>query len=226
MRDTGAFGLPAINSTPAERALARYVGAGGSRELLTEAARNRRTGAVLPRDQASALRRYERYQAEELQRDHLRAIPQRLFRELAGGVQTKQLQDWAAKWSAPVARPVIDGAELLVWLRQHLADLGRRPIAGEDEDPLLSGASSPALEEYRRWRAALARLEYQERERQLLPRDQVHAALGRLAAILRQAGETLQRQFGTEAYDILDEALVDAEREIEGVGNADDGTPA
>ena len=39
-------------------------------------------------------------------------------------------------------------------------------------------------------------------------------ALGRIAAILRGVGDTLLRQFGTAAAEILHEALDDAQREI------------
>ena len=60
----------------------------------------------------------------------------------------------------------------------------------------------------------LARLERLEREGDLLPRDATHNMLGRVAALLRDAGLTLQRQFGAEAHAILEEALDGAEREI------------
>ena len=61
----------------------------------------------------------------------------------------------------------------------------------------------------------MARMDRRERERQLLPRDEAREALGRIAAIIRGAGETLQRQFGSEAAGVLFEAMDDAEREIE-----------
>ena len=67
----------------------------------------------------------------------------------------------------------------------------------------MQGNGSPALERYREERAAIARLDRLEREGQLLPRDEVREALGRIAAILRGAGDTLQRQYGQAAADIL-----------------------
>ena len=60
----------------------------------------------------------------------------------------------------------------------------------------------------------LARLDRLERQGRLLPRDEVRKALGRIAAILRDAGDTLLRQFGSSAVEILHEALDDAQREI------------
>ena len=103
-------------------------------------------------------------------------------------------------------------AVLEAWAARRLAHAG---AGGETPtDPLLAGATSPALEEYRRERAILARLERLEREGDLLPRDATHNMLGRIAALLRDAGLTLQRQFGAEAHAILAEALDGAEREI------------
>ncbi|HJX11107.1 MAG TPA: hypothetical protein VJ733_11495, partial [Candidatus Binatia bacterium] len=87
-------------------------------------------------------------------------------------------------------------------------------LARED-DPLLQGGSTPALERYREERALLARLDRQERERSLLPRDEVREFLGRIAAILRGAGEALQRQFGATAVCVLYDCLDESEREIE-----------
>ena len=45
----------------------------------------------------------------------------------------------------------------------------------------------------------LAKLERQEREGALIPRDDSREGLGRIAARLRAAGELLERQFGAEA---------------------------
>lgn len=80
-------------------------------------------------------------------------------------------------------------------------------------DPMLAGGDSPGLERFRMARAKIAELDLQERELFLIPRDKVHDGLGRLATILRGAGESLQRQFGKEAQDIIDEALGDFDRE-------------
>ncbi|MEO8272226.1 MAG: hypothetical protein ABI557_21120, partial [Aureliella sp.] len=60
----------------------------------------------------------------------------------------------------------------------------------------------------------LAKLDRREREAELLPRDEVRQSLTKMAAILRLSGETLQRQYGPGACDILNEALDDIEHEI------------
>ena len=83
------------------------------------------------------------------------------------------------------------------------------------DDALLSAGNSPALEEYRKERAALARLERLQREGQLLPRDEARDALSRIAGTIRAAGDTLARQFGNDALEVLVEAIDDAQAEID-----------
>ena len=90
----------------------------------------------------------------------------------------------------------------------------------------MTGDSSPALERYREERAALARLDRLERERVLVNRQAIREGMGRISAVLRTAGDTLQRQFGPEALEILNEALAEAERELvrsDFDGNESDG---
>lgn len=80
-------------------------------------------------------------------------------------------------------------------------------------DPMLSGENTPGLERFRMARAKIAELDLQERELSLIPRDKVHDGFGRLATILRSAGESLERGYGREAKGILDEAVADFDRE-------------
>ena len=60
----------------------------------------------------------------------------------------------------------------------------------------------------------MARLDRLEREGQLVDRRRMLDGLARVAAIIRGAGDALQREFGTAALDLLLEALDEAEREV------------
>jgi hypothetical protein len=108
------------------------------------------------------------------------------------------------------------------WVDREMQKRRRRetiPAAspsGDNGDPLLvaEGVASPALEKYREARAALAELDLQERQRDLLPRQAVHEVFGRIASRLRDAGEQLGREHGSEAHEVLDEALSDSQREL------------
>jgi hypothetical protein len=82
-------------------------------------------------------------------------------------------------------------------------------------DPLLIGATSPALERYRLARASLAELELERARGNLVPRAEIDTALARFAGKLRQAGETLTRDFAEGAAAVLNEAASEAVREWE-----------
>lgn len=76
-------------------------------------------------------------------------------------------------------------------------------------------APPTAEESFRRAKARKAELELGAMEGQLLRREFVHAALVRMAAILRSTGEVLRKNHGEAAVAALNDALENFEREIE-----------
>jgi hypothetical protein len=175
-------------------------------------------GEKLTSREAAALKRFEKDREEQLRWQYYGSIPQKHWRQMSGR-QTKVLNEQAARYGLPFGGPTINLPQLARALHDFLAANAQK-LAADDE--LLTGASSPALERYREERAALARLDRLEREGELLPRDQVRDALGRIAGIVRAAGDSLARQFGNEALELLVEAVDDAEAEIERIfGDAD-----
>src|SRR4029079_4925511 len=99
-----------------------------------------------------------------------------------------------------------------------------RRLRDPDDDMMFGDSNSPALERFREERAAIAKLDRLERERSLVPRDEVRDGLGRIAARLKAVGESLERQYGHEALEMLMEALDDVERDIErSFGDGADG---
>lgn len=89
----------------------------------------------------------------------------------------------------------------------------RQPLPSDD-DPFLNSGDSPGLERYRMAKASLAELDLAEREKRVWTAESVHDGLMIIAQAFRQASETIQRQFGTEAYAILEEAVREAETQI------------
>ncbi len=128
------------------------------------------------------------------------------------GRQTKVINGQADRYGIPTGGSSINLPAVVCALHDFLADNACK-LAREDE-PLMQGSGSPALERYREERAALARLNRLEREQKLIPRDVTRESLSWIAAILRSAGDSLQRQFGPAAVEILYEAMDDAQREI------------
>jgi hypothetical protein len=180
------------------------------RETAARAYKKLMAGETLSRTEQAALRRFEKDKEETLRWQYYRTIPQKHWREMSGR-QTKILQEQAQRYGIP-----FDGRTIsLPNVVRALHDFFKRNAVklSADED-LLSGESSPALERYREERAALARLDRLERERVLVSRQEVREGLTRIGAILRTAGDTLQRQFGPGALEILNEALIEAEREM------------
>ncbi len=171
-----------------------------------------KSGASLTSTEKRTLKRYEKEREERLRWEYYKSIPQKHWREMSGR-QTKVINEQAERYGIPFGGRTIDLPSVVRGLHNFLAENAAKLAA--DDDPLMRGEGSPALERYREERAAIARLDRLERERMLIPRDDVRTSLGRIAALIREAGETLQRQFGAEAAEILLEAMDDAEQEIE-----------
>jgi len=189
------------------------TGAGGlDRRQAAEAYKKVLAGQELTVREHSILKRFEKEKEERLRWQYYASIPQRHWRDMSGR-QTKVINEQAARYGLPFGGATISLPKVVRSLHEFLADNAQK-LARED-DELMQGSSSPALERYREERALIARLDRLEREARLVPRDEVRDALGRIASILRGAGDTLQRQFGPAAAEILLEALDDASREID-----------
>jgi hypothetical protein len=163
--------------------------------------------------EAAALRRVQAEQEETRRWQYYEAIPQKHWRTMSGR-QTKVLNEQAERYGIDFGGRTICLPKVVRQLHDFLARNARK-LADEDDPLLNSDVASPALERYREERAAMARLDRLEREGQLVARADVREGLGRVASILRAAGDGLLQQFGPDAVDLLNEALSDAEREIE-----------
>ena len=85
----------------------------------------------------------------------------------------------------------------------------------QEANNMASTAPSPALERWREESARMAELKRKAMEASLVPLTEMKAWLGRLALILRNGQEVLQRIHGNEAADIVREALEEWESELE-----------
>jgi hypothetical protein len=199
--------------------------AGVDRALVARALKKVANQQQPTRDEQSALRRYEKAREEHQRWAYYRTITQKHWRQMSGR-QAKVLIEQAERYGIAFGGAVVDLPKVVRQLHDFLAENALKLARDEDGDPLLNGAggSSPALEEYRRERAALARYDRLERERVLLPREEVRQALGRIATIMRGVGDSLQAQFGAAAGEMVNEGLADAQREIDRTfGQSSDG---
>lgn len=78
----------------------------------------------------------------------------------------------------------------------------------DDADPLLSEAiDTPALERYRTARAKMVELEYEKACRTVMPVEDVREAFAGAAGHLRKLGESLAKQFGPAAQQMLNDGI-------------------
>lgn len=130
------------------------------------------------------------------------------------GRQHKTLNEQAARYGAPIGGRVVSLPEVARWLHDFLADNARRLASAEADAEELSL-------EY--WKTQRERLRYQNESAQRLDRGEIHHGLGRMAAVLRQTGEALQREYpGAEV--VLNQALEDFEREVDRLFGGDDSS--
>jgi hypothetical protein len=169
-------------------------------------------GEKLNREESRALQRAKREQLERNRTEILRTIPKKLYAELAGR-QIKVVNEQGDTYGLPIRGETVDLFQVVKAYHDLLAKQGHKLLKDDDdEDP---GGDSPWLEEQRKQKALVTRLQRLEMERQLLRRDVVHEKLARLASVLQNAGEQLQRQNNLDGFEVLSEAIAAMGREVE-----------
>ena len=165
---------------------------------------------LLSKQEKAAIARFERDREERLRWEYYRSIPKKHWQRMSGR-QVKVINEQAIRYDLPLGGPTIDLPQVATALHDFLAKNAQR-LAQEDDPLLRSAGTSPALERYRDERALMARLDRLERERQVLPRQWIHNLLERLAYLIRDATDRLERRFGAAAAEILRDALDDFAR--------------
>lgn len=109
---------------------------------------------------------------------------------------------------APGGLEVFGRAALDAWAGREWERQSRQIVG----DGVLSGPNSPALEEARRYKAGLLRIDLAERQNEIVSVSEVYDFHTQICAVVRGAGERLAREVGEPARRILDAALDDLER--------------
>jgi hypothetical protein len=182
------------------------------KDLAASAIKKLKKGATPTPQEAAALKRYEKQREEQLRWQYYATIPQKHWRQMSGR-QTKVINEQAERYGIPFGGKTVDLSDVVRGMHDFLATNAVK--LARDGDPMEVAVNSPALERYREERAALAKLDRLEREGTVIDRNRAREALGRIAALLRAAGDALQRQYGPGAGELFNEVLVDAQREIE-----------
>lgn len=114
----------------------------------------------------------------------------------------------------------IHGPTLFAAIQAKAAAVALKAVQpAPDADPLLSpGSDSPQLERYRAAKADLAELDLAQRKGALVDVVLMNQQLRGALEPLRAACETLQRSFGSGAYEILANAVEEAAERIAQIG--------
>lgn len=181
-----------------------------------------RNGGQPTRDEAAALRRYEK-DIEDKRRDgYYRAVPKKLWKKWSGR-QDKIILEQAARYGFPMLRGAkIDLPSFVKRWYDWLAENARKLTGADDEDPALAGVASPALEKKRQLDCRRLELLLEREQGLWIKRQIVHEGHNRIGAILRVAGEALLRQYGPAAQKIINDALNNCKREIDRLLTDDD----
>lgn len=173
------------------------------RDLAVQALEKRKRGLVPTGREQAALRRIEKERDEDQRWEHYASVPKKHYVEMSGR-QPKVLIDQAVRYGLPLKGKTVDLSLVLRAFHDFLAKNARKLAKQE------AAAADPWKEE----RTKLARLQRLEREGVLIRRDQVVEAAYKYGMVLRAAGDRLQRRYGPEAQEILEEAVREFEQEV------------
>jgi hypothetical protein len=137
----------------------------------------------------------------------------------AFGVSGQTVTDWVAR-GMPGEGGHYDVTAVCRWFRAWM--LQRMEEAASDPD-MVGGDGSPALEEYRKEKTLLARMDRKEREKALVKPDAVEELMRRGVEVLSRAGEAIQKRFGPDAAALFNEAIEEALRFISETDLGGDG---
>jgi hypothetical protein len=205
--------------------MANDKAAAAQQSLATRAAlalKKEQRGEKLNRQERADVDRYRRERDEQARHQHYATVPKKDFCALAAR-QHKVVDDAHRNYGAPVDGKEIDLFRFVKWVFDFLAQNGRKLLKAEDGDDLLSGPETPELEKLRKVNRLIKEVEYGKLKTQVLDRTKVHEGLTRVAAIIRDCGDALQRRFGPDALDLLHQHLDAVDAEIAALCRTENG---
>lgn len=187
-------------------------------ELAAACLRKRQAGQKPTREEIAALRRIEKAREEALRWQYYETVPKKHYLEMAGnGVKPRAagiILEQADRYGLPLKGKTVNLRDVIRGFHDFIAENKYKLAA--DDDPLMAvGGDSVWMERYREEQTLIARLKRQAMENELLRRSEVHDGLVRVSLVLRGVGEMLERQFGSDALQLYNDGLDDAQLEID-----------
>ena len=109
--------------------------------------------------------------------------------------------------------------QIAIWLRTE--GPGSKALRSAADDPLLADGDSPALERYRLAKAKHAELDLEQRRAELIDLAKCRDLFGRWGSVIRKMGDRVSKRFGSEANQMVAEAIDECDSIVRGLGNAD-----
>ena len=108
----------------------------------------------------------------------------------------------------------LDGASLVrLWIEDRVRKAMEK--AGENVDPLLSGPATDSLEECRKQKARVLKVEADQAEGQSVRLSELEPGLRAIAEAVRRSLEILQRRWGAEAAQLVSDSILEAEQSLD-----------
>lgn len=187
------------------------------RRLVDAALSKLRRGQTPSSQERTALKRFEKAQEEERRWEYLRTTSKRQYMAMSGR-SARVLIDQARRYGLPYPteqRAPVDLTAVIRWVHDFLAANAQRLSAPETDDPMLAGASSPALERYRLARAQREELELAARRGELVDVDELLTWYeAEVAVPIRRSLEALQKHHSQAAADVVLRGLEAAEQSV------------
>jgi len=143
---------------------------------------------------------------------------------LAAGYSIKTVSEWKNRPGFPVEGDgTYDVWAVCCWWNKQLQMAVKKTPIPEELEP--GEGDSPWLEKYREARTHRENLKLEQERKNLIPRQLCHDTLLAIASLIRTASETLQRQFGPDALQVLDATLTECGKLVDATFGADDDDP-
>ncbi len=199
------------------------------RQILLEALQKTSRGEKLTARESDVYRRYLREQEEEARWGYYRTIPQKHVKAMTGR-RLNQLQEVATLDGWPCDGKTLDLPVFLRFIFDWRAKYART-FRNQDDDPLLVGPGSPALENYRKVKTKRELFAHERELGNVRSIQEVEAVYRAFSSALRQGCERIQRNnlCGTEAVEQIRECVEAWERSLEetfGIENVPPALPA
>jgi hypothetical protein len=133
--------MPSKSPSPPASATSRL-----EQDLVNRAVQKLREHKELSAAERAALKRYEKEKEERLRWQYYATIPQKHWRQMSGR-QCKVINEQASRYGLPFGGPKINLPVLARALHDFLA--ANAVKLAREEDELMVGGNSPALERYR-----------------------------------------------------------------------------